>query len=180
MIGQRFGRLTVISQVSSIPVGKRKTLLRAFLCRCECGSEKTVIGIYLRRGLTKSCGCLKRDYDARVSKSHGLTGTPAYKMLCNAKTNAKARGVPFDLDISDIVIPEFCPALGIKLSFESGRLNPNRATIDRMDNSKGYVKGNVAIISWRANMLKRDASPDEVEKIATWLRRALQQASEVE
>lgn len=100
-------------------------------------------------------------------------------MLCNAKTNAKARGVPFDLDISDIVIPEYCPALGIKLSFESGRLNPNRATIDRMDNSKGYVKGNVAIISWRANMLKRDASPDEVEKIATWLRRALQQASEV-
>ena len=43
-------------------------------------------------------------------------------------------------------------------------------TIDRIDNNKGYIPGNVAVISWRANALKKDASTEEVEKLLVWMR----------
>ena len=55
LIGQRFGMLTVIDQADSTESGKRR-----WLCRCDCGTEKAVIGSNLRRGTTVSCGCKKR------------------------------------------------------------------------------------------------------------------------
>lgn len=43
----------------------------AWLCRCDCGVERTVAGVYLRRGFTRSCGCLKEDTLAKRSTKHG-------------------------------------------------------------------------------------------------------------
>lgn len=45
----------------------------------------------------------------------------------------------------------------------------NSPSIDRLDNTKGYVKGNINIISWRANRIKSDATLDELEKIYRWV-----------
>ena len=57
LTGEIFGKLHVISQAPSrfTPKGKPITM---WLCRCECGNEKVIAGQSLRRGMTKSCGCL--------------------------------------------------------------------------------------------------------------------------
>ena len=53
MIGKTFGKLTVLE--SAPP---REKNCKAYLCQCECGNTKIVSGYHLKRGSTKSCGCL--------------------------------------------------------------------------------------------------------------------------
>jgi len=73
MTGRRFGFLTVIRREGSY----RKTTQAAWLCRCDCGSEKVVGGDNLRRGLSKSCGCQQH---LGPTPTHGLTDTPIYSI----------------------------------------------------------------------------------------------------
>ncbi len=93
----------------------------------------------------------------------------------NAKSSALKKDLEFNLEIADIVIPEYCPLLGLKLVWEPIRRQEGiarrsaHASIDRIDNTKGYVKGNVWVISWRANMIKRDATLDELQRVAAGL-----------
>lgn len=56
------------------------------------------------------------------------------------KKRAKKRGIVFDLEVSDIVIPKLCPILGIELSFGNGRVHDASPSLDRIVPSKGYVK----------------------------------------
>ncbi len=67
LVGQKFGRWTVIAFTS---VQKEMPM---WLCRCECGIEKEVHGGNLRKGLTRSCGCLKREVTSRVKRTHGAS-----------------------------------------------------------------------------------------------------------
>lgn len=92
-------------------------------------------------------------------------------LLVNAKSRAKRSGLDFDLVLGDLHIPHLCPALGIPLFKKAGRGGgPNSPSLDRIDSSRGYVKGNVVVVSWRANSLKKDATPDELERIASFFR----------
>lgn len=84
------------------------------------------------------------------------------KYLYNlAKRRAKSRNVEFNIDLSDLTLPTHCPYLGILLDsyHPEQKYHPS---IDRIDSSKGYIKGNVEIISHRANMLKNNASSEEL------------------
>ena len=84
-------------------------------------------------------------------------------LLLYAKTNARTKKLEFNLDISDIKVPEFCPYLGIKITNIQGkRYIPTNASIDRIDSTKGYIKGNVQIISRQANSMKNCASKEEL------------------
>lgn len=65
LIGQRYGQLTVLELAGVL----RKQ--RAWRCKCICGCEITLPGAYLRTGDTKSCGCLRRDYQLNGSVTHG-------------------------------------------------------------------------------------------------------------
>lgn len=92
-----------------------------------------------------------------------------YLLLKSAKSRAKRKGLPFNLELTDIIIPEVCPILGIPLSNQRGSnkfLNPS---LDRIVPEKGYVKNNIAVISLRANMLKNDMSLDTAKKIVAYL-----------
>jgi len=93
---------------------------------------------------------------------------PEYFMHSNVKHSAKRRGIEFTLAVEDIVVPEFCPILGIKLSHSNDKRGfyPNSPSIDRIDNSKVYHKDNIVIVSLRANTLKKDATIEELQKIA--------------
>lgn len=87
-------------------------------------------------------------------------------MLNHIRYRAKKLGLEFNLDISDIEIPEYCCVLNLKLDKGVGNgQQPNSPSIDRIDCKKGYVKGNIRIISHRANRIKTDASFEEIEKL---------------
>jgi hypothetical protein len=87
---------------------------------------------------------------------------PARAIFQTAKAASKRLGRDFSITEEDIVVPEFCPVLGIPLSFaEYGRHDASPA-LDRIDNSLGYIPGNVIVVSWRANRLKNDASLAEM------------------
>jgi hypothetical protein len=90
-----------------------------------------------------------------------------------ARARAKKNGIRFTIIESDIIIPQRCPVLGIRLRSRTGRTGAcnTSPTLDRIDTRKGYVRGNICVISWRANCIKRDATLEELEKITTWLRR---------
>lgn len=91
------------------------------------------------------------------------TEFPEKVILQSAKVRAKEKEFEFNIDLSDIIIPEFCPILNIKLNpGGTGIQTFDSPSIDRIDNSKGYIKGNIKIISLRANMMKNSASLEEL------------------
>lgn len=89
----------------------------------------------------------------------------------HAKARAKKRKLDFNIEESDIIIPEFCPILGTKLECSDEYSCNNSPTLDRVNIKKGYIKGNVAVISKRANFLKNDATIEELEKIINYIKK---------
>jgi len=74
------------------------------------------------------------------------------------------------LTIDDIIIPEYCPVLGVKLETFNGINNrDNVPSVDRIDSSKDYVKGNIQVMSWRANFLKANGTLEEFKKLVKWM-----------
>lgn len=90
-------------------------------------------------------------------------------LLSRVKKRAKSRNLPFDIEVNDIVIPNVCPILGIPLKWGGHANSPNLPSLDRIDNTKGYVKGNIHIISLRANNIKRDSNVEEMYKIYAYI-----------
>ena len=167
LTGKVFGLLTVIELDPDREIGKP---LR-WRCRCECGSTHfKALGGSLKHGTTISCGCYRRGDPAINATTHGLSYDRRYKILRNARLRAQSRGLDFNIDYSDIEMPENCPVLGTKISYGGGRQNENSPSLDRIDSSKGYVKGNVRVISWRANRIKSDATLAELESIVRYIR----------
>lgn len=98
-------------------------------------------------------------------------------MLRHAKRRAANAGVPFQLKETDIVIPKFCPILGIKLGRNVGGFNGSDSSpsLDRVVPANGYIPGNVVVISMRANRIKSDSSVEELQKLAKFYTRLLKQ-----
>lgn len=87
-----------------------------------------------------------------------------------AKTSATARGIEFSIEPKHVTLVDRCSILGEPLEY--GGLGSaesiHKPSLDRIDNSKGYVPGNVQIVSARANVLKRDATLEEMIKMGQW------------
>lgn len=92
---------------------------------------------------------------------------PERRLLYSAVSRARALGLECNITREDIIIPDFCPILGILLIRGSGKNGclESSPSVDRIDIRKGYVKGNIAIISRRANRLKGDMTPEIIRKI---------------
>lgn len=94
---------------------------------------------------------------------------PARALHRSCRKRAQKTGIDFDIDVSDIVIPERCPILEEPLIY----CGPDRLywpTVDRVDNTKGYVKGNVRVISFKANMMKCDMLIWQVENLLAYMK----------
>jgi hypothetical protein len=126
------------------------------------------------RYCSRSCqnvkhGLAKRDL--RTNKQNDK-----YQMWCHARKRAKKNNLEIDIEPYDIPdIPQLCPVLGIEIkrNIQDGKNHgpsDNSPSLDRIDTSKGYIKGNIRIISNRANRIKSDASFEEIEKIYNDLR----------
>lgn len=92
-------------------------------------------------------------------------------MLMSARCRARNGGFPCTITEADIVIPEFCPVLGLKLVRSRGKPNPASPSLDKIVPELGYVPGNVWVISRRANMLKNDATLAELRLLVASLSR---------
>ena len=88
----------------------------------------------------------------REQQRHALD--PRRRLLNMARGRSKAKGLPFDLCLADILIPTMCPLLGIPIRVNARVLCDNSPSLDRVKNNLGYVRGNIAVISHAANRRK--------------------------
>lgn len=114
------------------------------------------------------------DYHESYLKKYRAREAEKY-MLWAARERARKNGLACTITVDDIVSPEFCPLLGIKLERGAGvgGHGPRSPSLDRIRPDLGYVPGNVWVISHRANTLKNDASLTELETLVENLRRTL-------
>ena len=139
MIGKRFGNLTVISQAESIESCRPR-----WLCHCDCGNNRIVRGVSLRRGDTKSCGCLKIEHAKTLSNdniTHGESKTRLYRIWFNIRSRCNKS--------SHIDYPKY-GARGIRVcdewdgnfvAFRDWAMSNGYAetlSIDRIDNNGNY------------------------------------------
>lgn len=87
---------------------------------------------------------------------------PKKVMLASARARAKAKGLDFDITEDDFEIPENCPYLKVPMKART-RYAPS---LDRINSNEGYVKGNIEVISRKANIMKNDASTEELLEFA--------------
>lgn len=102
-------------------------------------------------------------------KRAGIRKNPVSYLLWQVKARAKKKGIPFNLTHEDIVIPASCPVLGIPLKINEGHSGFDSPSIDRVVPELGYVRGNVQIISHRANTIKNDATLAELKSVVAYL-----------
>lgn len=169
---KQFGRLTVLWK--SLRIDKSGHIY--WECRCSCGRKHEVQTNKLLSGNTKSCGCLAQEMRGKSRITHGETRgprsnwSPRTKMLYAAKARAKKEELPFNLTLEDIQIPDVCPILGYTLEKNSRYCQYNSPSLDKIIPALGYVRGNVQVISHKANTIKNDATIEDLEKIVTYMK----------
>ncbi len=150
---------------------KNRTLhFHEVICIC---SDKFWIASY-NWGISQQCSKCVLNNMQSSNITHNLSYKIEFRLFSSAKKRAKESKIEFNLEIEDIKIPENCPILGLKLDVSinnsSNRAPRNNApSIDRIDSSKGYIKGNIAIISYKANVLKKDGTSLEHIKVAEFM-----------
>lgn len=154
MVGHVFGRLVVLRQATSDRHGKRR-----WQCRCECGRIVETNASSLRRGLSRSCGCLQREATVRNNLKHGLLVRTAkhpligvWASMIQRCTNPKskdwknygARGIT--------VCARWLGEGGFKNFVEDMGPRPVRLTLERRNNDAGYSPSNC---SWATRIEQR-------------------------
>lgn len=142
--------------------------MEKYICK-TCNKEKEAKYFSLHSGcksgydISRCKSCKKSAYDWKQ--------IPLEKRIFNRlKGRAKSKGIEFNLELKDIILPEFCPVF--KKPFIYGDSDWTYS-VDRNDNSKGYVKGNIVIMSNRANRIKGDFTIEELEQILLYLNNQL-------
>jgi hypothetical protein len=94
-------------------------------------------------------------------------------VLAGAKRRARKMNLPFDLKIDDIKIPDVCPALGIPIYPGDGTTHDGSPSLDRIIPELGYIKGNVVVISHKANRIKSNGSLSDLEAVVAYVKQHL-------
>ena len=131
-------------------------------------------------GLSYSCK------DCRTKENKQLCDTgyrrwkkkdPIKAMLQGIKGNARNKGITCSITQEHISIPDICPILGIPLFFSEKRTD-NTPSVDRIDNNVGYEPTNIVVCSWRANMLKKDATITELHRMSQFYKILLEERND--
>lgn len=102
----------------------------------------------------------KYAYDKRRGDREGI-------MLTQAKIRARSLSLPFNIEREDIIIPECCPVFPeLTLTVGAGDASPS---LDKLIPNLGYVKGNIYVISQRANRIKNDSTVQELQALLHWV-----------
>lgn len=142
-VGKKFNRLTILKSYN-----KEKYKDREFLCVCDCGNKKITTIASLKKGSTKSCGCLRKEKMSKAMTTYGLSSNDLYREWQSIKTrctnpNSKAykRYGKRGIDISDEWKNN--PEKFISDIINNIGERPEGKTLDRIDNNKGYSITNV-------------------------------------
>lgn len=142
LIGQSFGRLTVVEKTN-----RRGSSGAVFWkCLCECGNTKDISSSCLRTNQTKSCGCLFLDVASAKGKAkqvHGMTGTNTYRSWSGMKQrcyNPNNKKYPIYGAIGITVADDWLNSF--EKFFEDMGECPKGMSLDRIDVTKGYCKEN--------------------------------------
>ena len=155
---EHMGRMVTVTSSSSGVQGKTCS-------KCQQHKHYTDFGTR-RNGEYWYLGSRCDPCKVEVTKRH-RHDNPSNRIKHSVVARCNRRGTPYNLTEVDYKIPSHCPVLGIPLVLSGGTRVDRTPTMDRIDTEKGYVKGNVAIISWRANRLKNDATLTEIRRL--WL-----------
>lgn len=100
----------------------------------------------------------------------------AQQMSTSAKKRARGLSLPCDIDAPYVLslCGDKCPVLGVILKYGGGAKTKSSASLDRIDASGGYTRGNVQIISLLANLMKNEANTAELVAFSDWVRRTYQ------
>lgn len=161
LTGKRFGKLVALRFV---PKNERKgkkanTTMAYWECKCDCGKTKIVATTVLRNGTTKYCGCLSNRLYKGINELSG-------SYLTRIKKGAKSRGLEFQVTkeyLWDLFVKQNkkCALSGISIKLIKNlthNFDKQTASLDRIDNNKGYVVGNVQWIHKDINMMRRKLS----------------------
>jgi len=155
LTGLRFGDLIVIS-LAEISRNKHSR----WNVKCSCGIEKTVLGTHLIQHKTKSCGCIKSREPRNFQGVGKLTKTYYSSLKRGAEGNKGRKPIKFDISMEylwEIYEKQkgLCAYSKLPIDFKS-----KTASCDRIDSSKGYVKGNIQWLHKDINMMKRHYNTD--------------------
>lgn len=136
----------------------------------KCKSWKLKTDFNFRRD-GKSRNCKKCEDQYRRANMHKINEYAkkhrrkniAKTMFYAATSRARQSGIQINIELEDVIIPNYCPVLGIQIS-TNGHKN-NGPSLDRIFPELGYTKGNVRVISWRANWIKNNSTIEEIEKL---------------
>jgi len=175
--GDKFNRLTILSYSHS-----DKRWRKWYNVKCECGSEKVVMGSAMISGNTKSCGCLSREVRAskRISKNH----SEITAIILGYKRHAERRGFKWELTRSDVeeLVKKNCfycdsKPNNVKKTKNSIRNGLVYSGIDRIDNSKNYTRENSVPCCKICNYAKSDM---DLKEFQDWAIRIGQKAMAVQ
>jgi hypothetical protein len=121
-----------------------------------------------RKPYCKACGHKRKE----TKRRNRTWKDDAVKiLLSNSRQRAKRAGIEHTLKREHVVIPDTCPVFGIPLQREDVSTWLHAPSLDRIDNTRGYVPDNVIVVSRRANILKRDATVEELRALANFYER---------
>ena len=169
LTGKIFGRLTVISK----NVGKRERDL-LWDCVCLCGTYKTIRGSCLRRGMTKSCGCLVREKNKQNCRTLPDGESARNILFDDYRNGAKRRGYAFTLSLERFTFITsqscyFCGAKPLQVKRSRSRMGDYVYNgIDRLDNNGGYTEENSVACCDACNGAKCKMSEQE---FLDWVKR---------
>lgn len=184
LTNQTFGLWTAISTIDR----------KRWLCVCECGTQRSVGGMHLRSGASRSCGC---------SRPNGSGGSPAgdshhttvaaklrhgddyrsckdywYRRAASIKQRCDEQNIPFGFvskqqlaNYMESICPTHCPVFGVLLVRGGSGFCKWNVSVDRKVPALGYTEGNLQIMSMQANRMKTDATPEQLRAFAKWVMR---------
>lgn len=160
LTGQRFSMLVVIKKLG---YDRHKKNIY-WLCQCDCGNQKEIIGTSLRSGNTTSCGC-RVGLREKCNRWKGY-GEIAHKYFYSTKQSAERRNIKFDVTIEymwELFLKQNrkCALTGEILTFPTSCKTYGTASLDRIDSNKGYEEGNVHWVHKTVNIMKWSLSKEE-------------------
>jgi hypothetical protein len=180
-VGERFGELTVLS-IERVRDNQGIWRYKA-LSRCDCGSPPKLIKFdTLRSGHTKSCGCgTKRYAKVRGENNVGFKGYKEIRSIFWRRfvRGAVRRNIPFEVTMEYAwnlyeAQGRRCALTGVPIGFSTNRSYIFiTASMDRIENSKGYVEGNIQWVHKSINVMKNSHS---VEDFTEWCRKVVDHA----